>query len=551
MENHSLRDVILERLSIIDVISTYTKLELSGKNYKAKSPFTNEKTPSFFVSPDKGLFYCFSSQKGGDLFTFIQEIEGVDFKGALKILADRAGIDVKNYSAPNKREAKEKEESLKVLQKANQLFIGSLNKKVIDYLNKRGIDYENIKKWEIGFAQDSWSNLKDSLKKEFEENVLEKAGLILKGDKGSYDRFRKRIIFPLIDENNKLIGFAGRIFGKDEGAKYINSPETILYHKSSYLYGFNKAKLSIRKLDFSILMEGYIDVILSHKIGYTTAVASSGTSVTKEHLTKLSRLSNKIIIAYDGDESGIKASIRSAEIAFSLGMEVRIASFKDGKDPADVILKSPEEFKDAIKDAMPIIDFLLKRIKDKDNNDDTHLIKEVQNTVIPIISSVNDKMLKDRYIKKIAEFCDVTEDSVVGFIQTKDSNEEYVKKVTKSDTEPKGKRQVKEVFEAYEYLNNIGCEIGGAYEKILSEIRKYTERPEIKVDTAKARYEVEGEEDGKSVALSVLKEQSVLLLEMILKDRLEKFSSSDDKKSDKECASINAELRELDKLRKT
>src|SRR3990167_7220635 len=326
---------IKERLSIEDVVSSYIKLERAGANLKAKCPFHNEKTPSFFVSPSRESYYCFGCGASGDIFTFVEEFEGLDFKGALKLLAARAGI-VLEYQ--NKEEESEKEKLYKALEESTLYFSNNLkeNKKVLEYLKSRGLSEDTIKDFRVGFAKDDWRELYNYLKKEgYSDPELERAGLVIKSEKGFYDRFRGRIMFPISDSSGRIIAFSGRVFNGDKkSAKYINSPETPIFSKSSVLYGLDRAKESIRKNNFSILVEGQMDLLLSHQAGYRNTVATSGTALSESTETKenvvsnlglIRRLSENLVLAFDGDKAGLHASERAGRIALSLGMDVKVA----------------------------------------------------------------------------------------------------------------------------------------------------------------------------------------------------------------------------------
>src|SRR3989338_5989612 len=348
---------IKDRLSIEEVVSSYVKLEKAGANFKAKCPFHNEKTPSFFVSPDRGSYYCFGCAAKGDIFTFIEEFEGLDFKGALKVLAEKAGISLSGYS---KEKEGEKEKLYRVMEESTKFFEKNLteNKEVLDYLRKRGLEDKTIKDFRVGFIKDDWRLLYAYLKsKNFTDIEIEKAGLAKKTEKGMYDRFRGRIIFPISDSSGRVIAFSGRIFIDDEkSAKYLNSPDTPIFSKSMVLYGLDKGKASIRKNNFSILVEGQMDLVLSHQAGYKNTVATSGTALSDSTISKenvvsnlglLRRLSLNIVIAFDADRAGFNASSRAGKIALSLGMDVKVVSMPEGVDPADLISRGHSQIGEA------------------------------------------------------------------------------------------------------------------------------------------------------------------------------------------------------------
>jgi len=329
---------IKEKLGIVDVVGQYIKLEKAGSNLKAKCPFHNEKTPSFFVSPARNSYYCFGCNAKGDIFSFVEQFEGVDFTGALKILGEKAGVQIV-YERQDIRDEKSRLHS--IMEDATLFFEENLNKqkKVLEYLKKRGLDDKTIKTWRVGYSPDSWSSLYEHLKGKFNTDEINKAGLIKKSEKGGdyYDRFRGRIMFPISDNSGRIIAFSGRIFKDNENeAKYINSPETQLFSKSKILYGYDKAKFSIRKLNFSIVVEGQMDILLSHQALFTNTVALSGTALTEEQVGLLKRLSGNVVLAFDSDSAGVASSGKSAMLMLSLGMDVKVTHLKQGEDPSDV-----------------------------------------------------------------------------------------------------------------------------------------------------------------------------------------------------------------------
>ncbi|MEK7140544.1 MAG: CHC2 zinc finger domain-containing protein [Patescibacteria group bacterium] len=439
---------IKERLSIEEVVSAYIKLEKAGVNLKAKCPFHNEKTPSFFVSPSRGSYYCFGCSAGGDIFSFVEEFEGLDFKGALKLLADRAGVPLERYNSEGERvAASEKERLYKVMEESAQYFESNLaeHKNVITYLTSRGLTESSIKDFRIGFAQNDWRLLYAYLlKKGFSEGEMEKAGLIKKSEKGFYDRFRNRIMFPMFDSSGRIIAFSGRIFSAEgaapakfggqgpasggivsniEQAKYINSPETPIFNKSSVLYGIDRAKESIRKNNFSILVEGQMDLILSHQAGFKNTVASSGTALSDSTISKASlvddlrlrenivsnlglirRLSNNIVLAFDADRAGFNASSRAGKIALSFGMDVKVASIPEGIDPADLISQNGSDaWREAIRNSKHLIEFLLQKVLESAKSDSRKAGREIKEKVLPYVASLESSIEKMHFIKLISD----------------------------------------------------------------------------------------------------------------------------------------------------
>jgi len=405
---------IKEKLSIIDVISPYVELHKAGKNFKGKSPFTAEKTPSFYVSPDRGMYYCFSSSQGGDMFTFVEKMEGVDFKGALKILADKAGVELVPED-PKKRDLRDT--LYQILDDATKFFEMTLvqSNDALAYLKKREVHDETISKWRIGYAPDDWRQLKEHLAaKGYDDSLMLQAGLVKQADQGKqpYDVFRDRIMFPIMDSSGRVIGFSGRVLSKDsEAPKYVNSPETMLFNKSEALYGYDKAKHGIHKLDFSLIVEGQFDVVLSHQAGYKNAVAVSGTALTPEHVSLLQRLSNRVVLALDADRAGVAAMKRAAELMLARGIDLKVARLHGGKDPADLVAEDPNLLKKDIKEATHVIEFLLNLLKEE-SPDERKFKMRVSDEVLPYLLLIESHIDRDHFSNLIAERLDINTESV-------------------------------------------------------------------------------------------------------------------------------------------
>lgn len=405
---------IKERLDIVDVVGSYVKLDKAGRNYKAKSPFTNEKTPSFYVSPERQLYYCFSSGKGGDMFSFIQDIEGTDFRGSLKILAERAGITLENES---REELSERDKLIKLVDTAKKFYVDTLSEssEAKKYVEKRGITDKAVTDWSLGYAPHDWRELRNYLKqKNISDDDMRKVGLIKEAGEGKepYDTFRDRIMFPIFDTSGRCIAFSGRILHpNDKAPKYLNSPDTALFKKSQVLYGLHKAKTAIRRKDYSVLVEGQMDLVLSHQAGIDNTVASSGTAITEEHLKRLKQLSNRIIISFDSDEAGFKAANRTAQIALSMGMEVKVVLMPEGKDPADIISESVDTWKDILKRSKHIIDFYIERLLQRDI-DRRNLAKEVAIHVLPYLAKLSSDIEKSHFVSRIAKETGFREEAI-------------------------------------------------------------------------------------------------------------------------------------------
>lgn len=405
---------IKDRLSIVDVIGGYVELTRAGKNYKAKSPFTNEKTPSFYVSPDRGMYYCFSSQKGGDMFTFIQEMEGVDFKGALKILAERAHVELVPED-PKKRD--ERETRYALLEEATKYFFNAREARpdVTEYVTNRGVTTKSIHAWRIGYAPDEWRSLRTHLKeKGFSDEEMFATGLIKSADGGKepYDVFRDRVMFPICDVSGRVVAFSGRTLKKEDGVpKYVNSPETELFQKSEILYGYDKAKQGIRQYDFSLIVEGQFDLVLAHQAGYANTVAVSGTAFTPHHLALLERLSSRIVLALDSDRAGVTAVKRIVGSMLAHGMDVKVARMEGGKDPADIIKDDPNTFKRFIGEAVHVVEFLLGVLKEGMKDERTYKLR-VREELLPLLVHMQNRIDREHFENIIADALGTTKDAI-------------------------------------------------------------------------------------------------------------------------------------------
>ena len=432
---------IKDRLNIIDVISPYVELHKAGRHFKGKSPFTNEKTPSFFVSPERGQYYCFSTSQGGDMFKFVQAMEGVEFKDALKILAEKAGVEL---VAENPQKKTERDELMAVLEAATAFYENGLTNSVDAraYLERRGVTAETIKKWRIGYAPGppaaGWRELKTHLGTlGFKPKLMSLAGLIKTSESGKeeFDVFRDRVMFPLSEQNGKIVAFSGRILAKaSEAPKYVNSPETPLYHKSELLYGYDRAKHGIRNLNFWLIVEGQFDVVMSHQAGYTNTVAVSGTAFTAHHAQLLERLSTKVVLALDADKAGIAAMKRAADLLLRRGIDVKVAAMPDGSDPADMILADQKSFKTAIGHSVHVIEFLLAQLR-RTITDDRAFKLRAREEIIPFVTLIPNHIDQEHFEQIIADALGTTKDAVhfeVGRIQDEQAKAVAPRAVTAS-----------------------------------------------------------------------------------------------------------------------
>ena len=396
---------IKDAIDIVDIVGQYTTLTPAGKRMKGLSPFTNEKTPSFFVDPDEGVYYCFSSQKGGDVFSFVQDAEGVDFREALQMLAERAGIDLTNQ--PSSQSAKNTP-LYHLLESVAAVYQKNLTPEVLQYLAGRGMSEQSIAAWGVGYAPDDWNTLCTKQMPNRAEYIT--AGMCIenKEKQSVYDRFRNRVQFPFYDEQGRVIGFSGRVYGDGDGAKYINSPESPLFNKSSFLYGLHLAKPHIRKHNVAMLTEGPIDAIMVHQAGYPMAVATSGTAVTETHLQTLQRLSNRLLIVFDSDPAGQRAALRVIEMTYALGMDSKVVVLPEGSDPADVIAEDVEQFKTAVREAVPATVCMTQYVAQHYGDSGEDRIRGVKEVVLPIVATHTDPMIREHAIKEVAAFCDLS-----------------------------------------------------------------------------------------------------------------------------------------------
>lgn len=337
-------DEVKSRIDIVDVISDFVSLRKSGANYKALSPFSNEKTASFFVVPAKGIFKDFSSGKGGDAVTFVMEHEGMSYIEAIRYLAKKYGVEIKETRSSEEHQAAQSErEGLYVLMNFardyyhDKLLHSDEGKSIgLSYFRERGFNDRDIQKFELGYAPEGWEHFsKEAVGKGYNKSLLEKTGLVVvKEDGSSYDRFRGRVIFPIHNMAGKVVAFGARMMGKDKNQpKYINSPETEIYHKSDVLYGLHLAKNTARQQDNCYLVEGYTDVISMHQCDVTNVVASSGTALTDGQIKLIRRFTENITVLFDGDAAGIKAALRGIDMILQGGLNVRVVLFPDGEDP--------------------------------------------------------------------------------------------------------------------------------------------------------------------------------------------------------------------------
>lgn len=414
---------IKSRLDIVDVINEYVPLKSSGTNWKAKCPFHNEKTPSFMVSRERGSWHCFGCSRGGDLIAFVEEMEGLDFPETLRLLAKRAGVQLKDFD-PKLQTQRTK--VLDVLRWVSRYWQEVLHKSTDadparKYLTERGLSSGSLEDFALGFAPTGWDNTYQALKKKgFTDDDIFQAGLTIKKERGSsfYDRFRGRIMFPINDVHGVVVGFTGRVLeavidpSAPPQAKYVNSPQTLVYNKSQVLYGLDVAKQEIKKEKLAIIVEGNMDCVLSHQAGVANTVAVSGTALTAEQVQLVKRFSPKVAFCFDQDQAGVQAVVRGVEQALRAEITTTIVRLPFGKDPADVIVKDPAAWKKAVAAAEPVMEYFFTQALDGRDLNAVEDKKTIAKELLPIITLLNDEIERTHYLQKLADLLRVEESAL-------------------------------------------------------------------------------------------------------------------------------------------
>lgn len=415
---------IKNRIDIVEVVSDFVNLKKSGSSYKALSPFTAEKTPSFYVVPSKGIFKCFSSGKGGDAIKFVMEVDGLSYVEALKYLAGKYGIEIhEEEQTDEQQEAQNKRESLYIiLNFATEYFENLLHEHEegisigLSYFKERGFSEESVKKYHLGYSLSIWDAFyNEALKNGFSEELLEEAGLIIKKEQKIYDRFRGRVIFPIQNLTGKVIAFGARILTSDKKQpKYINSPESELYHKSKVLYGIYQAKQAIRTFDNCFIVEGYTDVISMSQAGIENVVSSSGTALTIEQVKLISRYTENVTVLFDGDPAGIRASFRGIDILLEGGLNVKAVALPDGEDPDSYSRHlGRTAFEHYLeKEAVDFIKFKTSLLLDDVQHDPVKKAGVIKDIVLSI-SKINDGIKRSLYIKECSDLMEISESVLI------------------------------------------------------------------------------------------------------------------------------------------
>lgn len=415
------RDEIKARISIEDLAGEYLELKRTGRNFKALSPWTNERTPSFIISPDKQIWHDFSSGKGGDIFGFIMEVEGMNFREALEFLARKAGVEIETFDSKRSREISEKKERLrKILQISANFYQHMLvrNKEALNYVFKnRKLSKEIVQEFKIGFAPNTQKMLTNFLlKKGFAMSDIRDAGLL---NRFGGDIFRNRMVIALQDSGGSPVGFTGRIIKDEPNApKYLNTPQTLLYDKSSNIFGLSQAKNEIRKAGFVVVVEGNMDVISSHQAGVKNVVATAGTAMTVHHLKALGRFSNDVRLCFDSDQAGISATERAISLGQQAGVELSIITLNqsagEAKDPDELIQKDLELWKDSISKPQPAIEWIFDQYEKRLNIATAVGKKEFSTIALKLVENLNDPVEKDFYIEQISKRIGISKTTLLG-----------------------------------------------------------------------------------------------------------------------------------------
>ena len=409
---------IKDRIDIVQLIGEYITLKKAGANWKANCPFHNEKSPSFMVHPEKQIWHCFGCSKGGDIFTFVQEMEGLEFVEALKMLAKRAGVQIETYQSEVNQSQRNR--LLEINAKAAQFFHHILTeqpaaKPARDYLENRKLTKQTIDDWQVGYIPEQWDLLTQFfLKKGYGINDLIAGGLTIKRDnadeqsgRGFYDRFRGRIMFPISDVQGNVVGFTGRVLVETErsGGKYVNTPQTILYDKSRILYGLHRAKMEMRAKDQVVLVEGQMDVIACHQAGMTNVVAASGTALTPEQVKLLKRYTANIAIAFDADAAGENAGKRGIDVALEEGMSIKVIRLPSGfaKDADECIKKDKQVWFTAVAEAKNVMDWYMEVLTERHDLTDSKQKQQVAGLLLEQITRIPYAIERDDWMKKVAE----------------------------------------------------------------------------------------------------------------------------------------------------
>jgi len=471
---------IKNRISIVDLIGEYIRLQKAGSNYKALCPFHNEKTPSFMVSEERGSWHCFGCAKGGDIFSFVMELEGIGFREALEQLAAKAGVELKRFERGDRKSRGEKDDKGKLFSilelttkwYEKNLWEGKGKEKILPYLRQRGLSDGSIRKFRLGYAPDGWRNLLEFLlKKNYKIEEIAKTGLLVEKSASSeqrtansnigensksstghwplvtdrcYDRFRDRITFPIQDIMSRVVGFSARVApgGDEKSAKYVNTPQTVLYDKSRILYGLNFAKMEIKKANEAILVEGNTDVIASHQAGFPNTIAVSGTALTDEQVKILKRYAENLKMGFDMDAAGQSASRRSIKTCLENDLNVKIITLASGKDAADSLRENPQIWKTAVESAMGVMEYYFQEIFSRYDVKKPTEKKKIARELLNVVKDISDPVEKSHWVKVLAARVGTEEKILHDILQKTEKREENASEESPDEKKDSGYRGI-------------------------------------------------------------------------------------------------------------
>lgn len=449
---------IKSRLSIEDVVAQYVELKRAGRNFKGLSPFSGERTPSFMVSPEKQIWHDFSSGKGGNMFSFVMEMEGLDFKGALELLARKAGVDLDQYRTGGRSNSKEKARLHEALEAAAHFYQVQFTKSqtALAYVfKKRQFTKQTALEWRLGYSPNTGTALHDFLRgRGFSDKEIKGAGLSAQRTRGVGDMFRGRLMIPLQDPQGAVIGFTARLLEDDPNApKYINTPQTLLYDKSRHVYGLHLAKESIRKSKFVVVAEGNLDVIMSHQAGVRQVVATAGTALTEQHLKALSRFTGDIRLSFDADKAGLNATERAIPIASKVGVSLSIITIPSGKDPDELIKQDTGMWQKIIDQPQYALDWLIDRYRRQLDITSAMGKRQFSDIILHVVRGLNDPVEQEHYIGQVAGLIGVSQGALVSKLAAPEASAPKLK--TKKTPSAAPDKTAQEVIKAENHLLSL------------------------------------------------------------------------------------------------
>ena len=538
------KEEIRARLAVEDVVGQYIELKRAGRNLKGRSPWGVDKTPSFMVSPEKGIWHDFSANKGGDIFAFVMEVEGISFREALEKLAATAGVELKKYHGGDARVSRKKARMREALELSTKYYQVALtkNKPVCEYVfYKRNLNKATVKEFRIGYSPKSGDALLQFLKKRgYSMDEMDGAGLLNRFKK---DLFKGRMMVPFIDTNGQVIGYTARIVEKQQsensGPKYLNTPDTMLFNKSRYIFGLYQAKEAIRRSGFVVIVEGNMDVISSHQAGVKQTVATSGTAMTENHLKILSRLTTDVRLAYDGDDAGVNATERAIKMAGELGINLSVISdYHGAKDPDELIQQDPKLWQEAVEKCQPAIDWLFSKYEEKLDLLSAQGKKEYSDMAMGMINSLSDPVMKKHYEQLVAKRIDVS----VEDLMAKKVEKRNIKRLKQVKTKLQNAGKVKMLEDALLAVMIFGGEAGEGINLEMPE-------DEVKLEELELIYETKY----KDLSPTDLRKEVKALMESYQKElkqqKIEELTMELEKNEDDEEKSAEI-LREIQKIQK-